>query len=73
MTERSHAGRHRGGIVATFDEIVGLGTVVDDTGASYPFHCIEIVDGTRSIAVGTRVEFSTRPRIGRHEAVAIRG
>ncbi|MEM9514011.1 MAG: hypothetical protein AAGA42_04055 [Actinomycetota bacterium] len=72
MTERSHAGGHRGGIVAAFDAVVGLGTVVDDSGASYPFHCVEIVDGTRTIAVGTRVEFSIRPRVGRHEAVAIR-
>ncbi len=72
MTERTHAGGSRAGVVATFDEQAGLGSVVDDAGTTYPFHCIDIADGTRTIAVGARVEFSVRPRFGRHEATALR-
>jgi cold shock protein len=38
----------------------------------YPFHCTAIVDGTRTIAVGTRVEFEiVAGHQGRWEARAI--
>ena len=56
------------GTVATFDRERGLGTVEADgvqgaaQGASggaapVPFHCTAITDGTRDIAVGTRVTY----------------
>jgi cold shock CspA family protein len=60
------------GRVATFDEHSGLGTIRADGGDVYPFHCIEIADGTRRIDVDSRVVFSLLPKLGRYEAAAIR-
>lgn len=49
----------RTGVVGTFDERVGAGTVVDDgTGATWYLHCTEIADGSRTIEAGTPVRFS---------------
>jgi cold shock CspA family protein len=61
------------GKVAAFDEHRGLGEVTADDGAVYPFHCIAIADGTRTIAVGAVVEFDVRAgRMGRWEAAGIK-
>jgi cold shock CspA family protein len=55
--------------VQAFDDARGLGTVVDDHGREFPFHCTAIGDGTRTIAVGTRVCFVVAPgHLGRAEA-----
>jgi hypothetical protein len=60
------------GVVASFDDPRGIGVVRRDDGTEYPFHCTAIVDGTRTITVGTAVSFSVAPgRMGRWEAVAI--
>ncbi len=60
------------GVVASFDDLRGIGVVRRDDGTDYPFHCTAIVDGTRTIYVGTAVSFSVAPgRVGRWEAVAI--
>ncbi|MEN9647052.1 MAG: hypothetical protein RL238_3721, partial [Actinomycetota bacterium] len=59
------------GAVVEFDRAVGLGRVVTDDGAVYPFHCIEIADGTRDIAVGTAVTFELLGKLGRYEAARI--
>ena len=57
--------------MAEFDEARGLGTVEAD-GQRYPFHCTQIADGTRTIAVGTMVTFGVRPGgMGRWEAAAL--
>ncbi len=57
------------GVVATFDDPAGYGAVVDDDGNEWFFHCTAIVDGTRTIEVGTPVVFERVPgRIGRWEA-----
>lgn len=57
------------GTVVEFDEHRGLGTVRDDAGAELPFHCTSLVDGTRSVAVGTPVAFVVFPgHRGRLEA-----
>ena len=62
------------GLVVAFDEPRGLGTIRDDEGAELPFHCTAIADGTRTIAVGRRVEFAVVPgRLGRWEAGAVAG
>ena len=57
------------GRVTDFDEHVGLGHVTADDGTEHLFHCVEIADGTRTIAVGTAVEFEllrqVRSRRGR--------
>jgi CspA family cold shock protein len=51
------------GTVVEFDEARGLGTV-ESGGRSYPFHCTQIADGTRTIEVGTSVEFEVAPGVG---------
>ncbi len=59
-------------MVTAFDEGAGLGTVTTDDGTAYAFHCTQIADGTRTIAVGTAVTFAVRPwHRGRYEAVAV--
>ena len=60
------------GTVSEFDDAAGLGTVTADDGTSYRFHCTAIADGTRTIAVDTKVEFELRPaRHGAYEAEAV--
>ena len=60
------------GTVVRFDVQSGLGEVAGGDGTSYPFHCIEIADGSRDIAVGTGVDFALLPKLGRYEAADIR-
>jgi CspA family cold shock protein len=61
------------GTVEAFDDGVGLGTVRGADGAAYPFHCTQIADGSRSIAVGTTVCFEIEAgHLGRWEAAGIR-
>jgi cold shock CspA family protein len=60
------------GTVSAFDEHRGLGEITGNDGTMYPFHCIAIADGTRTIAVGADVEFDVVPgRLGRWEAAKI--
>ena len=59
------------GRVATFDERRGLGTI-HGAGTTYPFHCTALLDGTRSVEVGTPVTFEVRAAgMGRWEATRI--
>ena len=63
------------GVVALFDGTVGLGVVASDRAEdpSFPFHCVAISDGSRDIAVGTRVHFDVvAGPLGRWEAASIR-
>lgn len=60
------------GHVAEFDGDRGLGRVTSTAGPSYPFHCIDIADGSREIPVGAPVTFVPVPKLGRYEAVRIR-
>lgn len=47
------------GVVAEFDEAVGLGVIESSAdGGRYPFHCTQIADGSRSVPVGAPVTFS---------------
>jgi cold shock CspA family protein len=60
------------GVVAEFDEPRGLGVVRADDGATFPFHCAALADGTRQVEPGTRVVFSvTAGHGGRYEARAV--
>ena len=60
------------GAVTEFDEAVGIGTVTADDGTPYFFHCTQIADGTRTIAVGTPVWFEVvAGHGGRWEAAAV--
>jgi cold shock CspA family protein len=61
-----HAGR-----VTAFDADRGLGEVTADDGDVYPFHCVSIADGSRTIAEGTSVTFDVLLKLGRREAAAI--
>lgn len=59
------------GRVDEFDEHRGLGTVSLPTGDTYMFHCVEILDGSRRIVVGTDVEFHIREKFSRPEAFSV--
>ena len=62
----------RAGTVAAFDDDRGTGTVTDDDGTSYGFHCTALTDGSRRVAVGTRVTFLVAAgHLGRLEARGI--
>jgi cold shock CspA family protein len=61
--------RSHSGTVLTFDLDAGIGTVADDDGAIYPFHCTAIFDGSRRIDVGRAVRFLVVPgQLGHLEA-----
>jgi cold shock CspA family protein len=60
------------GRVIDFDEHVGLGHIAADDGTEHLFHCVEIADGTRTIAVGAEVRFELLHKFGRDEARDIR-
>ena len=59
------------GIVVEFDAERGLGRIDAVDGRMFPFHCTQIADGTRSIAVGAAVRFDVLAKLGRYEATAI--
>jgi cold shock CspA family protein len=60
------------GVVTSFDDAAGLGTITADDGTTFAFHCTAIADGTRTIAIDTAVDFEARPaRNGTYEASAI--
>ncbi len=61
------------GSIYSFDKDVGLGEVRGQDGRLYPFHCTEIADGSRDIAVGTEVTFAVAPgHLGSWEARELR-
>lgn len=62
---------HRRGVVVEFDAHVGLG-VVESDGERFAFHCVEIADGSREVAVGESVDFDVREKYSRPEAFALR-
>jgi CspA family cold shock protein len=60
------------GTVTSFDAERGLGEVTTAAGERYPFHCTQIADGSRTIPVGTAVDFAVIPGLlGRWEAGAL--
>jgi cold shock CspA family protein len=71
MTELAR-GRGLAGRVVSFDAAVGLGEIESSTGERHLFHCIEIADGTRDIAVDVEVNFDLLNKFGRAEAANIR-
>ena len=71
MTELERATGRRGTVTA-FDVSVGLGTIRDADGVERRFHCIEIADGSRTIAVGAEVSFDVLAKFGRWEAANVR-
>jgi cold shock CspA family protein len=62
----------RRGVVESFDEHEGSGTVADATSFGvWPFHCTRIADGSRTVAVGTAVTYRIEPGPYGIEAVAV--
>ena len=59
------------GTVSAFDDARGLGIVTSDSGSRWPFHCVSLADGTRTVSSGARVRFSISFRVLRLEAVEI--
>ena len=64
-------GRVEVGTVESFDDAVGHGEIMAGDGHRHPFQCIEIADGTRTIAPGVVVAFTLAFRFGRSEAMAV--
>jgi len=60
------------GAVIDFDFAVGLGHVATGDGVTHLFHCVEIADGTRHIAIGSQVSFLPVTRFGHLEATDLR-
>lgn len=60
------------GVVTAFSDVQGLGEVTDVASVVWPFHCVSIADGSRTIEVGRQVVFRTGFRVARPEAVSIR-
>jgi len=60
------------GTVVAFDEHRGLGEI--EAGETrYPFHCTQIVDGTRTVTLGASVSFRRTAGLGgQWEAAVIR-
>jgi CspA family cold shock protein len=68
----AEVGRVDTGTVTEFDAKRGLGIVEHADGRRFRFHCIQIADGTRTIAVGTPVTYELAPGpLGEWEATAI--
>ena len=60
------------GVVEEFDEQRGLGTIIADDGDELAFHCTAIADGSRTVDVGSRVQFRVAPGLGgRWEATRV--
>jgi cold shock CspA family protein len=60
------------GRVVAFDEHVGLGRVEADDGRTYPFHCTQLADGSRTVDVGAVVRFDVvAGHLGRWEAARV--
>lgn len=60
------------GVVTLFNPSIGLGEITDSSGHIWPFHCVAIEDGSRSIETGTSVTFTVRFHVAREEAFSIR-
>ena len=60
------------GVVEAFDADRGYGTVAATGGDRWFFHCTALADGSRTVAVGTRVAFVVGPGApGRWEARSV--
>jgi cold shock CspA family protein len=57
------------GVIESFDDARGDGTLRSDEHGVFYFHCVEILDGTRNVDVGARVRARrVVGRLGRDEA-----
>jgi cold shock CspA family protein len=51
----------RVGVVSSFEADRGLGTVSEEGGSTFPFHCTALTDGSREVEVGRAVLFVVQP------------
>ncbi len=66
------AGQRLVGIVSAFDEHVGFGHIRDQANNEWFFHCTQISNGERTIAVDTSVTFTiVAGRLGQWEAIGV--
>jgi cold shock CspA family protein len=49
------------GVVVDYDAERGLGTIDAGDGLMVSFHCVDIADGTRHVALGSVVAFEVAP------------
>lgn len=61
----------RVGQVVAFDAHAGLGEIQDQQGKAWPFHCVSLSDGSRSVEIGAHVKFVVRFHVMRDEAFEI--
>ena len=60
------------GVVVSFDDHAGFGTVRGTDGREFFFHCTQLTDGSRTIDVGCEVRFEVVPgHLGRWEAARV--
>jgi hypothetical protein len=59
------------GQVVAFDAHAGLGDIKDQQGTVWPFHCVSLSDGSRSVEIGAHVKFTVRFHVMRDEAFDI--
>jgi len=60
------------GVVGAFSNLRGDGVIVSDAGESLYFHCVSILDGSRTIDVGTVVVGNRRVgHLGSDEVEAV--
>jgi cold shock CspA family protein len=60
------------GVVESFDDRRGDGFIVRDTGERFYFHCVSILDGSREISVGQRVNAARHVgHVGRDEVIDV--
>jgi cold shock CspA family protein len=60
------------GVVASFDDAVGIGVLRSDDGREFPFHCTAIADGSRTITEGAEVRALVIPgHLGQWEVANI--
>ena len=66
-TDTTHTGS-----VEAYDAARGWGTILGDDGEQLGFHCTQIADGSRSVAVGTKVRYRRVPaHLGTYEAASV--
>ena len=60
------------GVIESFDDRRGDGTLRSDAGESYYFHCLSIADGSRRAIVGARVRARRSVGlVGRDEVILV--
>lgn len=60
------------GVIEVFDERRGYGFVRSDAHEQFYFHCVDIADGSRTVAVGAPVVARrVVGRVGRDEVVEV--